>query len=75
MAQPATPNVSTYLNTLSYLDLLDGDATREQLNLFLYLLQRAAIQCKAKTPTAKQMIVFGKEVAYINATYRGNIIA
>jgi hypothetical protein len=75
MAQPATPNVDTYLNTLNHLCILDGAATGKQLNLFLNLLQRAATQYKAETSTAKQMIVFSKEVAYIDATHRGNIIA
>src|SRR5437762_6986635 len=75
MAQPATPNVDTYLNTLNHLCIPDGAATGEQLNLFLYLLQRAATQHKAETPAAKQLIVFGKEVAYMDATHRGNIIA
>ena len=75
MTQPATPDVSTYLNTLHNLNILGGDATGEQLNFFLYLLHRAAAQYKAETPTAKQLIVFNKEVAYINATHRGNIIA
>ena len=42
MAQPATPNVDTYLNTLNHLCILDGAATKKQLNLFLNLLQRAA---------------------------------
>lgn len=42
MAQPTTPNVDTYINTLNHLCILNGKATKEQLNLFLNLLQRAA---------------------------------
>lgn len=75
MSQPATPNIDTYLNTLNHLYIPDGVATAEQLNLFLYLLQRAATQYKVETPAAKQMIIFGKQVAYMDATHRGNIMA
>lgn len=75
MAQPATPNVDTYLNTLNHLCIPNGTATGEQLNLFLDLLGRAAAQHKAETPAAKQLIIFGKEVAYTNATHRGNLMA
>jgi hypothetical protein len=75
MALPATPNVDSYLTTLNQLDIPDGTATGKQLNLFLGLLQHAADQYKVETPAAKQLIVFSKEVAYMDATHRGNIIA
>src|SRR5215212_8226024 len=75
MAPPATPNGNTYLSTINHLRIPDGAATGEQLNLFLSLLQRAAAQYKVETPAAKQLVLFGKEVAYMNASHRGNIIA
>jgi hypothetical protein len=75
MAQPATPDIKSYLNTLNHLCIPDGAATGEQLNLFLNLLQRAATQYKTEMPAAKQLIVFGKEVAYMDTIHRGNIMA
>jgi hypothetical protein len=74
MTLPATPNIQTY-HTLNHLSILDGDATGDQLDFFLSLLQHAATQYEVEKPTSKQLIVFDKEVAYIDASHRGNIIA
>ena len=74
MAQPATPDIQTYINTLKHHRLPDGGATGEQLNFFLGLLQGAVTQYKTENPTEKEMIVFGKEVAYNNASHRDKIL-
>jgi hypothetical protein len=74
-ATPATPNAGTFLNTLDYLEIPGGDATGYELQGFLHLLQRAASQHRAEIPTAKEMIIFRKKVAYTHAAHRTTMMA
>ncbi len=75
MARPATPNTETCLTTLRQLRVPDGGATGWQINQFLYLLQRGASQYKIEDPSAKEVIIFQKEVAYRNAAHRDTVMS
>ena len=67
------PNVNSFVETLKRADIPGGDASGEELSAFLRAVKGAATA--SRTGKEKEMIVFTKEVAYLDFTHRHNRMA